>query len=560
VRITASNHVKVLDFGIAKALSLSRKVTRNDFGSVAYLSPERLESGEVDGYADYWAVGVLLYEMVRGTPPFQAPDTRRLERQILSRLPPPALAGRCPIGMQAVVAKLLGPAPADRYETAEAIRQDLEHITSGDLTRAEQEGWPDRAGDEQATRRTRSAGDAGDQVTRRTSSPDETPAPPASGPADVVSPVPPADSPAASYVTSGLPAPPASSGSPALSAPSGSSRTTGAPGADAGATQGERSSRPATKGRSTRRFLRLAVLVFVLGIVGNEILVATAAGRVARFVPTRELGQLADVWDQYNELSLRSYLHLGTRSLGRALAQQTGNLAEAVIADYRTPLPTVREAQWTMARDALARAVAVAPGNRQLRAALRYCEGHLHRINGDARKGRKQGAAAQREFTDAVAAFREAAELRPQWPDPFLGLMRTFIYGLEDVDRGADALNQAQEYGYTLGDRETAQLGDGYRARADTLARRARQLGNLSQEREYLARAAEAYRQALTYYAKAADFAGVPATIGLTQRGLSQVERRLAELSQPAGENGAGPGAIPNHSSTAFRAEAIPWA
>ena len=302
------------------------------------------------------------------------------------------------------------------------------------------------------------------------------------------------------------------------------------------------------------------MLFFVLGIVGNEILVATAAGRVARFVPTRELGQLADVWDQYNELSLRSYLHLGTRSLGRSLTQQTANLAERVIADYRTPLPTVREAQWSMARDALARAVAVAPGNRQLRAALRYCDGHLHRINGDARKSRKQGAAAQREFTEAVAAFREAAELRPKWPDPFLGLMRTFIYGLEDVDRGADALNQAQQYGYALGERETAQLGDGYRARADTLARRARQLGDLSQERDYLARAAEAYRQALTYYAKAADFAGVPATIGLTQRGLSQVERRLAELSQPAGENGASPGTIPNHSSTAFLAEGIPWA
>ena len=68
VRITPDGHVKVLDFGIAKALSLSRKVTRNDFGSMAYLSPERLESGEVDAYADYWAVGVLLHEMLTGSP------------------------------------------------------------------------------------------------------------------------------------------------------------------------------------------------------------------------------------------------------------------------------------------------------------------------------------------------------------------------------------------------------------------------------------------------------------------------------------------------------------
>ena len=54
--------------------------------------------------------------------------------------------------------------------------------------------------------------------------------------------------------------------------------------------------------------------------------------------------------------------------------------------------------------------------------------------------------------------------------------MRTFIVRLEDVDRGADALAQAQRLGYTAGDRETAQLADGYRARGDTLARTARTL------------------------------------------------------------------------------------
>ena len=99
-----------------------------------------------------------------------------------------------------------------------------------------------------------------------------------------------------------------------------------------------------------------------------------------------------------------------------------------------------------------------APTTRQLRAALRYCEGHLHRIDGEARKARRLNAEAQHEFAEAVAAFREAAELAPNWPDPFLGLARTFIYGLDDVDRGADALKQAQRAGYTPGERETAQL------------------------------------------------------------------------------------------------------
>ena len=101
---------------------------------------------------------------------------------------------------------------------------------------------------------------------------------------------------------------------------------------------------------------------------------------------------------------------------------------------------------------------------------------------------------AQREFADAVAAFREAAELRTDWPDPFLGLARTFIYGLDDVDRGADALPARGTCRLHAGHREAAQLGDGYRSRADSLARSARDVAGLAQERDYLTRAAELYR------------------------------------------------------------------
>src|SRR3989442_3235886 len=144
-----------------------------------------------------------------------------------------------------------------------------------------------------------------------------------------------------------------------------------------------------------------------------------------------------------------------------------------------------------MAREGLARAVSVVPDDARVRASLRYCDGHLHRINGEARKARRQASEAQREFTDAVAAFREAAELRTDWPDPFLGLMRTFIYGLEDVDRAADALQQAQRLGYTAGDRETVQLADGYRSRAMAFARTARTLSGMAVAHAYLTRATE---------------------------------------------------------------------
>jgi eukaryotic-like serine/threonine-protein kinase len=496
VRITADQTVKVLDFGIAKALSLSRKVTRNDFGTMPYLSPERLESGDVDEYADLWAVGVMLYEMVGGSTPFQAPDTRRLEQLIRSRRPAPSLSQRCPIGLESIVAKLLASDPIERYAGAHAIREDLERFRAGTSTRAEEEGWPNRAVDEQPTRRTHAPALHDDERTQRTRKPDDVP------------PVLPRQEPAS------VPSQHATATAPPAPKP--------------------RLARP-------RRMLRAALLVVAFAIVTNELWVAGAAGRIADAASLRELDQLAAAWDEYHNLAHRSYLGIGTRVLERSLTQRTSMLADRVIANYRTPFPTVREAQWQQARDALAHAIAAGAREDRVQAMLRYCEGHLHRINGEASKARQQPEQARRELTDAVLAFREAAELRPGWPDPFLGLARTFIYGLDDVDRGADALRQAQEYGHTPSEREIAQLADGYRTRGAALVRTARQLSGMPQEQDYLTRAAEAFRQALTFYSRAGSFAGVPANTRIVQRALDRVDERLEELAQEANVPEAAP-------------------
>ncbi len=132
IRVLEGDEIKIFDFGIAKALSLSRKVTRNDFGSIAYLSPERLESGEIDAQAELWAVGVLLYEMISGVQPFRAADTRRLEQRIRARQVPESLDGGCPAGLQAIVAKLLAANVAERYTNAAAIREDLQRFEAGE--------------------------------------------------------------------------------------------------------------------------------------------------------------------------------------------------------------------------------------------------------------------------------------------------------------------------------------------------------------------------------------------------------------------------------------------
>jgi len=499
VRITSAKQVKVLDFGTAKALSLSRKVTRNDFGSVAYLSPERLETGEVDARADLWALGVVLYEMLRGAPPFQAEDTRRLERLILSRRPPPSLAGRCPSGLAAIVAKLLDPRQAERYANAGEIRADLDRFRAGLRTLAEDQGWPECAFDSDATRKTspavtaRTHGDADE--TRRTIPPPLPPIPP---------------------IASAAGKPPfAPAAGPATAAKR--------------ATVAAKEPTPRKPPSRTYRLVRAALMLVVLGLAANEIQIGSEAGDLARTVSTYDFDRLPSAWNQYDNLRDRSRLGFGTHDLEMALLRRTTVLVDRIIANYRTPNPTVREAQWIAARDALDRALSFAGDERSLRASLRYCEGHLHRINGEAQKTRGDGDEGQEELANAVVAFREASDLRQDWQDPFLGLARTFIVGLDDVERGADALTKAQERGYALSDRESLLLGDGYRSRGTSLVKTARQVRGLPQEHDYLTRAAEAYRSALLHYANAPNTGPVPNNIARTQRALVEVEQELGE-------------------------------
>jgi len=529
VRIMAGDQVKVLDFGIAKALSMSRKVTRNDFGNLAYLSPERIESGgEMDATDGFWAVGVMLYEMLRGAPPFSAPDTRRLERAIVARRPVPLPTGLCPPSLQAIVAKLLGPTPADRYPSAEAIREDLERFQAGVDTVALQEGWPARIADEPATRRMEPATERLQEATRRTVPPPLPVIPPASS---------------ASGTTAPFPSRPVTS-SPALPPLPGASQARPL----AGAVAKPLTLPPVPSGRARRvparssalqaatdyllgvsQPARIVLAVLLVLLVGNEIMVGRTAGRIANAVPSQDLGSLDDRWGDYQRLSARS-VGPATWRLERMLKRRTTALTDRVIASYREGLSVVWSAQWTEAREALVRAVAADPGSSTLNAALRYCDGHLHRINGDEFKRTRKGDAARREFASAITAFREAAELREGWPDPFVGLARTFLAGLGDVDRGADAFEQARRLGYMPGERDTAQLADGYTDRGDTLRRTARDLQSVPQERDYLKRAGAAYQRALELYAGVATFDGVPASVRHAQAGLDRVKQRLMEL------------------------------
>jgi hypothetical protein len=269
-------------------------------------------------------------------------------------------------------------------------------------------------------------------------------------------------------------------------------------------------------------------MAVALLLVCNELMVGFRASRLGAMAMTRDLDGLEESWGDYRRLSERSYLRIGIVGFEETLTARVRSLSEQIIANYRSTQPTVRERQWRIAQRNLQQALILEPHDSDMKAALRYCDGHLHRIDGEAEKLRRHPAAANQHFTEAVTAFREAAELRRDWPDPFLGLARTFIYGLEDIDRAADALKQAQKLGYATGDRETAQLADGYRSRGDSLWLTSRRLADMPQESEYLQRAGDAYRQAQGLYEKIPGFPGVAVNLRRTRRALDQIDERTA--------------------------------
>ena len=131
VRIDTAERIRVMDFGVAKALAQSRDYTQALFGSIAYCSPERLESGSMDGASDLWAVGVMLYQMLSGRLPFEGETPERLERRIRSGEPPPPLPSEIPAPLRSISSRLLAAYLGARYVSPMAAHADLKMFLNG---------------------------------------------------------------------------------------------------------------------------------------------------------------------------------------------------------------------------------------------------------------------------------------------------------------------------------------------------------------------------------------------------------------------------------------------
>ena len=127
--VTTDGHLKVLDFGIARAPGLSKQRSRRDFrGRTAYLAPEQLQRKALDKRVDIFAMGIIMHEMIVGRPLFRTRDDHKTVNRILySAIPRPrAKRPECPEMLERIIFKALQRDRKARYQEAREVQKDLD--------------------------------------------------------------------------------------------------------------------------------------------------------------------------------------------------------------------------------------------------------------------------------------------------------------------------------------------------------------------------------------------------------------------------------------------------
>ena len=136
VMLTRTGDVKVMDFGIARAVNESGSTMTSAsavMGTAQYLSPEQARGEIVDARSDLYSAGVLLYELLTGEPPFSGDSAVSIAYQHVSQVPSPPsqLDNGISPQIDAVVMRSLAKRPDDRYQSAAEFRGDVERAIAG---------------------------------------------------------------------------------------------------------------------------------------------------------------------------------------------------------------------------------------------------------------------------------------------------------------------------------------------------------------------------------------------------------------------------------------------
>ncbi len=135
ILITPTGQVKVTDFGIARAFGGGDELTQTGsvMGTASYFSPEQAQGKSVDPRSDLYSLGVVIFEMVTGRPPFLGDSPVAIAYKHVQEAPPrpTSINPDVPRALEAIIARLLAKNPAQRYSSAEDVRGDLRRFREG---------------------------------------------------------------------------------------------------------------------------------------------------------------------------------------------------------------------------------------------------------------------------------------------------------------------------------------------------------------------------------------------------------------------------------------------
>ncbi len=497
IRLQDGDRVRVLDFGIAKHLSQTRRFTVNLFGSLPYTPPERLDRGGVDRHSDLWALGVVLYLMVAGYSPFDGGDPEEVEGKIRSGRPPEPLPPDISPGLRRIILRSLDYDVTRRYATAAEMCADLTAWIQGQPLPSEQvreEMERDAPEDLSATRRTRpSLDDSGSfrsAETRRTGPLPENGLGATRRTVELAEPVP-EETPPALLAAEPPPAPP-----------------------------------PARAPRWPLYFT-LALLAATL-LLASQAWVRSEASAIRHDLATEASPDLDALWARYHRIA--PYALAGLGEARAELKEALVRSADRILATYRGDSPTTTQRGWQKAHDRLKQAVDVDYSDRSARAKMLYAQAHVDRIDSQGMRAKGQRKEAQEKLQDAVDKFERSAKLAPDWPDPYLGLARVYSYEEPDLPKLEDALSHLSRLNYPLGRREKAMLADGHRLQAQQLQAQAERAQGSDQESELLEVARDHCSQAVDLYREISPYGDSNANRSAVQNQLAEIESRLEEL------------------------------
>ena len=133
VLLTSDGRAKIADFGVARLADAQVTATGQLLGTPAFMAPEQFVGGQIDGRADLFAAGVVIYWMVTGDKPFAGDSILAVQYKVVHTdpVPPRKLNPAVPLGLETVILKSLAKDPAQRYQSGMDLANDLRTVRTG---------------------------------------------------------------------------------------------------------------------------------------------------------------------------------------------------------------------------------------------------------------------------------------------------------------------------------------------------------------------------------------------------------------------------------------------